>query len=481
VDSRYRLVLIRLLYLLDLAIMVACFFLAASAVSYSYSIYGISFREFLAMRIKIQNFLLFLLIMFLWSFIFSRFRLYDSRRLSTWARDGIDIVKATTVGTLVIVVFALVFNIRLVTPTFLVVFFAGSVVLTTLSRVLLRLVLTRLRLHGRNLRNMIIVGTNPRAIRFAKNIEARPYLGYRILGFADDPWGHIQAFRKTGYPLVADLKQLPEYIRTQVVDEVFVCLPLKTYYQEAAQIVDLCETQGIIIRFLSDLFNQRVAHSKVERFQDNSMITFYTGAMGGWPILLKRVMDFLGSLVLILVFSPLFLLLAILVKVLSPGPVFFQQERLGINKHRFRVYKFRTMVLDAEKRQADLEHLNELDGAAFKIKEDPRVTPIGRLLRKTSLDELPQLFNVLLGDMSLVGPRPLPVRDYEGFDQDWHRRRFSVRPGITCLWQISGRSDVTFEKWMEMDIQYIDQWSLWLDFKILAKTIPAVLKGTGAV
>jgi exopolysaccharide biosynthesis polyprenyl glycosylphosphotransferase len=406
--------------------------------------------------------------------------LYDSRRLSTWFRDFIDIVKATTAGTLVIVVFALVFNIRLVTPTFLAVFFACSVVVTTLSRVFLRHALRRVRLHGRNLRNVIIVGTNPRAIRFAKNIEARPYLGYRILGFADDSWGHLQAFRKTGYPLVADLKQLPEYIRTQVVDEVFVCLPLKTYYGEAAQIVDLCETQGIIIRFLSDLFNQRIAHSKVARFQDNYMITFHTGSMGGWPIFLKRAMDFLGSLLLILVFSPLFLLLAVLAKVFSPGPVFFQQERLGINKRRFRVYKFRTMVPDAEKRQADLEHLNEMDGAAFKIKDDPRVTPIGRFLRKTSLDELPQLFNVLKGDMSLVGPRPLPVRDYEGFDQDWHRRRFSVRPGITCLWQVSGRSDVTFDQWMKLDIQYIDQWSLWLDLKILAKTIPAVLKGTGA-
>ena len=477
-EPKYRLILIRLLHLLDLGIMAACFFVAASAVSYS--IQGISFSQFLAMRIKIQNFLLFLLIMFLWSFIFSRFRLYDSRRLSTCFLDFTDIVKATAAGTLVIVVFTLVFNIRLVTPTFLAVFFACNVVITTLSRVLLRLALRRVRLHGRNLRNVIIVGTNPRAIRFAKNIDARPYLGYRILGFADDSWGHLQAFRKTGYPLVADLKQLPEYIRTQVVDEVFVCLPLKSYYQEAARIVDLCETQGIIIRFLSDLFNQRIAHSNVERFQDNSMITFHTGSMGGWPIFLKRAMDFLGSLVLILVFSPLFLLLAVLVKVFSPGPVFFQQERLGINKRRFRVFKFRTMVLDAEKRQSDIEHLNEVDGAAFKIKDDPRVTPIGRLLRKTSLDELPQLFNVLKGDMSLVGPRPLPVRDYEGFDQDWHRRRFIVRPGITCLWQVSGRSDVTFERWMEMDIQYIDQWSLWLDLKILAKTIPAVLKGTGA-
>jgi lipopolysaccharide/colanic/teichoic acid biosynthesis glycosyltransferase len=160
--------------------------------------------------------------------------------------------------------------------------------------------------------------------------------------------------------------------------------------------------------------------------------------------------------------------------------VFFIQERVGLNKRRFRLYKFRTMVADAEERRREIEHLNEASGPVFKIRNDPRCTPVGKFLRKTSIDELPQLFNVLKGDMSLVGPRPLPVRDYQGFDQDWQRRRFSVRPGITCLWQINGRSSTPFEKWMELDMEYIDRWSLGLDFKILAKTIPAVLKGAGA-
>jgi lipopolysaccharide/colanic/teichoic acid biosynthesis glycosyltransferase len=181
-----------------------------------------------------------------------------------------------------------------------------------------------------------------------------------------------------------------------------------------------------------------------------------------------------------LLLSPIFVLTAVLIKITSPGPVFFVQERVGLNKRRIGVYKFRTMVPGAEKKQAELESLNEAGGPVFKIKNDPRITPFGKILRKTSIDELPQLFNVLKGDMSLVGPRPLPVRDYEGFDKDWHRRRFSVRPGITCLWQINGRSDTSFEKWMELDMEYIDNWSLWLDLKILAGTIPAVLKGSGA-
>jgi lipopolysaccharide/colanic/teichoic acid biosynthesis glycosyltransferase len=160
--------------------------------------------------------------------------------------------------------------------------------------------------------------------------------------------------------------------------------------------------------------------------------------------------------------------------------VFFLQERLGLNKRRFEIYKFRTMAADAESRMKEIEHLNEVSGPVFKIKNDPRMTTIGKFLRSTSIDELPQLFNVLKGDMSLVGPRPMAVRDYEGFNEDWQRRRFSVRPGITCLWQVLGRNSIPFEQWMELDLKYIDGWSLWLDFQILLKTIPAVLKGSGA-
>jgi exopolysaccharide biosynthesis polyprenyl glycosylphosphotransferase len=196
--------------------------------------------------------------------------------------------------------------------------------------------------------------------------------------------------------------------------------------------------------------------------------------------LFKRTLDVSLSLLAMLLLSPLFLLATLIVKLTSPGPGFFVQERVGLNKRRFRLYKFRTMVADAAERQREIEHLNEASGAVFKIRNDPRLTPVGKFLRKTSIDELPQLFNVLKGDMSLVGPRPLPVRDYQGFDQDWQRRRFCVRPGITCLWQINGRSSTPFEKWMELDMEYIDHWSLGLDLKILAKTIPAVIKGAGA-
>jgi lipopolysaccharide/colanic/teichoic acid biosynthesis glycosyltransferase len=183
---------------------------------------------------------------------------------------------------------------------------------------------------------------------------------------------------------------------------------------------------------------------------------------------------------LLVIAAPLFFVVAVLVKCTSPGPIFFRQTRIGLNKRQFTIYKFRTMIANAEQIQDQLLALNEMTGPVFKIKKDPRITPLGKVLRKTSLDELPQLLNVLKGDMSLVGPRAIPLRDYQLFDQDWQRRRFSVRPGITCLWQIHGRNSVPFERWMELDMQYIDKWSLWLDLKILARTVPAVLRGTGA-
>jgi exopolysaccharide biosynthesis polyprenyl glycosylphosphotransferase len=208
--------------------------------------------------------------------------------------------------------------------------------------------------------------------------------------------------------------------------------------------------------------------------------TVHTGAMQGWPVVVKRVLDVTLSMFLLATLFPLLVLVGAAIKFTSPGPILFVQERVGLNKRHFHLYKFRTMVPQAELAQSALRHLNEASGPVFKIRSDPRVTPIGRVLRRTSIDELPQLFNVLTGDMSMVGPRPLPIRDYEGFDEDRHRRRFSVRPGLTCLWQVSGRHLIPFESWMALDLHYIDHWSLWLDIKTMLRTIPAVIRGSGA-
>jgi exopolysaccharide biosynthesis polyprenyl glycosylphosphotransferase len=328
---------------------------------------------------------------------------------------------------------------------------------------------------------MLIVGTNERAVRFAEKIESRPDLGYSLIGFVENHWRGNSGFPNSSYRIVTDFEGFASFVRENVVDEVVVCLPVRSLYNQILTISKICEEQGIIFRHFLGLYDSKLSHSRTDQFEGESLVTLYTGSMAGWQVLIKRIFDFLLSLFLLTVFSPLLLVSVVLIKSSSPGPAFFVQERVGLNKRRFRLYKFRTMIADAEKKLAELEDLNEMSGPVFKIKNDPRITPIGKFFRRTSIDELPQLYNVLIGDMSLVGPRALPVRDYNGFDQDWHRRRFSVRPGITCLWQINGRNNIPFGKWMELDLEYIDKWSLWLDFKILLKTIPAVILARGAL
>jgi exopolysaccharide biosynthesis polyprenyl glycosylphosphotransferase len=438
-----------------------------------------SFVNFLSLRVKVQNILMFLAFLLAWHFVFSIFGLYESKRLSHRWSEVKDVLKSTLLGTLVVTLVALTFRISMVTPIFVLAFWAMSSSIAVSSRVLLRSLLKQARMHGRNLRQMLIVGTNPRAIQFARSIEGMPDLGYRLIGFVDEQWLGTKDFLKTGYALAADLNCFHMFLREHVIDEVALALPMKTFYPKASEIAAQCKEQGIIVRFLPDIFDVRWSQSKDDSRQDMA-IAVYSDPLEGWPIVVKRVLDIVVSLTMLILLAPLFLTVALLIKFDTPGPALFVQERIGLNKRRFRMYKFRTMVGDAEKLLAKLEKLNEVNGPVFKIRDDPRITRIGRILRRASIDELPQLFNVLTGGMSLVGPRPLPVRDYQGLDRDWHRRRFSVRPGITCLWQVNGRSSLHFEKWMELDMQYIDHWSLWLDLKILAKTMPAVLKGTGA-
>jgi len=245
--------------------------------------------------------------------------------------------------------------------------------------------------------------------------------------------------------------------------------------------VSMCREQGVIVRVLTNIFDLPPGGTREALLDDLAVATFGGTVFEGWPFVFKRLFDICVSGILLILLMPLLLVVAVAVRLDSRGPVLFLQERVGLNKRRFRVYKFRTMVTNAEKKQAQIEGLNEADGPVFKIKNDPRITRLGKYLRKASIDELPQLLNVLTGEMSLVGPRPLPIRDYQGFDQDWLRRRFSVRPGITCLWQINGRSSLSFQEWMKLDMRYIDSWSFWLDLKILVMTIPAVLRGSGAV
>jgi exopolysaccharide biosynthesis polyprenyl glycosylphosphotransferase len=466
------------LKLFDLVAICLCF-IFAGLITYS-DISDLSFAEFLGMRIKISNFILFGFLMLTANMVLTSFNLYRSRRLSGWGRESIDIIGAVSFCTLSIIVSSVLFELEIVTKYFLAVFWMTSIASLIFSRIVIRFLMREIRLFGRNLRYVLIIGTNSRATEAAQKIVSDRKLGYELIGFVDNKWAGSSAFENNGQKIVADLDNFPAYLRNHIVDEVFICTSLKSQYESTADLLSACEEQGITVHMDRNIFTPTITamhHNYQEEDRWLSISHRYTGSHSQD---LKRAIDIAISMVALILLAPLFLIAAGLIKLDSNGPVFFSQQRIGLNKRRFKMYKFRTMGVGAEAKQDDLESQNEVSGPVFKISKDPRITRIGKILRSTSIDELPQLINVLNGDMALVGPRPLPVRDYEGFEQDWHRRRFSVKPGITCLWQVEGRSDTSFDEWMQMDLRYIDQWSIWLDIKILFKTIPAVIRGSGA-
>lgn len=254
-----------------------------------------------------------------------------------------------------------------------------------------------------------------------------------------------------------------------------------TYFGQIEKAIEVCELEGVEVWLLADFFKTQISQTTMDDFCGRPALVFRTTPEASWQVVAKQMMDLFGAALLLSIFALPMLIVALLIRLKSPGPIFFKQQRSGLNGRPFTMYKFRTMVTDAEQKRDELAAFNEMSGPVFKITNDPRVTPIGKFLRKSSFDELPQLWNVLRGEMSLVGPRPLPVDETKRFHDLAHRRRLSVKPGLTCLWQISGRSKVTdFTEWVRLDLEYIDNWSLWLDVKILARTIPVVIAGVGA-
>ena len=350
------------------------------------------------------------------------------------------------------------------------------------------------------MKHLVIAGTNSRAYALAHYFRFHHRLGYRVIGFIDEklltpeladvaaPLSRETMIRlsiqgpasrpEPATTFLTSFDDFSRFIRCHVVDEVIISLPLLSFYRKAYEVFDICRQHGITVNYAAGI-------PDIGRHGGNGlkMINIYRSNASAHvnEAAAKRIFDVVASACGIVLLLPLFALVALLIKLTSKGPVFFAQIRIGWNKRKFRMFKFRTMVADAEKQVEEVAHLNIMRGPILKVASDPRITRVGRFLRRTSIDELPQLFNVLKGDMSLVGPRPLTLRDMQGFEIDWHHRRFSVRPGITCLWQISGRNNIPFDKWMALDARYIDHWSFWTDIKILFKTIPAVIKGSGAI
>ena len=324
-------------------------------------------------------------------------------------------------------------------------------------------------------RRVVIVGSGVRGLRACRELAADPQTSYQVLGFVDSeqPSNPFAARRTLG-----QLDELERILAAEHVDEVHVALPVRSHYEDIQKVIRVCERIGVKSTYRADIFDLSLARPHV--VAPSSRVELRVVTEDGIGIAIKRAIDIIGSLAGLIVLGPLMLVVAALIKLQDGGPVLFAQQRCGLNRRKFRMLKFRSMVLNADKLQASLETMNEAKGPVFKIARDPRITPLGRIIRRTSIDELPQLINVLRGDMSLIGPRPLPLRDVARFTRPADMRRFSVRPGITGLWQVSGRSNLDFDRWITLDLHYIDNWSLALDFTILARTIPAVVHGTGA-
>jgi exopolysaccharide biosynthesis polyprenyl glycosylphosphotransferase len=409
---------------------------------------------------------------------------YRSHRTVPLLDESWAVLRVCASGTIIftLCLYILRIDVRLlgndqISRSWVLLFGIFATLLLLCEKLFLRVSSRYVRSRGFNYRTVLIVGTNPAALKIADSIHGHRFWGYRILGFIVN--GHPPDQSWPGrYPILGEIKHIPHIIESNVVDDVIFAVSRRDLDRLEDLFLSLQE-QGIRTRFAVNLFPHTQARVELEELDGIPLLSFATGPTSQLSLMAKRVMDVGMSLLLLLLGLPVVGAIATLIKITSHGNVLFRQTRCGLNGRIFTLYKFRTMVSDAEQRRRELEHLNEMNGPVFKVRSDPRVTALGRFLRRFSLDELPQLWNVLRGDMSLVGPRP-PIPEEVARYQRWQRRRLSMKPGLTCLWQVSGRNQIDFDQWMQLDLEYIDSWSPMLDVKILLKTIPAVLSGRGA-
>jgi exopolysaccharide biosynthesis polyprenyl glycosylphosphotransferase len=387
------------------------------------------------------------------------------------------VLKSTFFAVLGFGAMVFLFKIHFVSRLFFIIFVSFCMLFLTAEKIIMLATIHHIRRKGISFRHILIVGTGRRAANVIRTIKQHPEWGLRILGAIDDePARRIKKVEDVD--VIGPIHELSRILHNNAVDEVIFVVPRSrlSFIEEA---VLTCETEGVRASVAGDLFDMRIAHSVTSELNGIPLITFESTVAQEWGLFVKRLIDLVMSGLGILIASPVLLITAILVKATSKGPILFKQRRLGLSGRVFNLYKFRTMIVGAEQDLSVMDVVHDSNSKEFKQRKTTYITPVGRFLRKFSLDELPQLFNVFWGHMSLVGPRPVPAQEVSQY-QPWQRRRMSMRPGITCLWQISGRNNISFEDWMKMDLEYIDNWSPWLDIKILAKTVPVVLFGIGA-
>lgn len=387
--------------------------------------------------------------------------LLASRRSTAW-----QLLKASSLIAVGCIIVDFLFRTNHGRSVYVLLPLVGFVLIMAKEELILRLIESRMGQPGLRQR-LIIAGNVGETARLREYLEANVGDGFDVVE-----------------ELALDMDfvdRLPELLHKYSANAVALCAR-HTIFGLVERAIQTCELEGVEVWLMADFFKTEISQASLDEFFGRPMLVFRSAPEASWQAFAKQSIDFLVALLALLVCGPLFMLpAAIIIRFTSPGPVFFKQERAGLNGRPFNMYKFRSMVNNAEQLKQELQQLNEMSGPVFKVTNDPRITRFGRFIRKWSIDELPQLFNVLRGDMSLVGPRPLPVDEVERFDDLAHRRRLSVKPGLTCLWQVSGRNEVKdFKDWVRLDLEYIDNWTIWLDLKILARTVPVVLTGAGA-
>ena len=449
---------------------------------------GYSLSETLTTRYTIANDLVVVVLAGLWLMAYQGMNLYQPEsRIRDWLAEAAAIGKASAIGCIIFAAAGLFFHIRLLTPLFFSVFLPCVTFVDLVLRRITRYSLRSVNLGDRNQRKVLIIGTNDAALSYAEMVRENKEIGYRLIGFLDD---EIFDKKSKASPYIGKLSDFPALLEKTIVDEIVIIMPVHSSRDEINKVIDLAYVMGISVRFPADQLFKEIVRYKKYRIRAETMpashgaigidVVIFSGHQLTLSFITKRLLDVVITALMVIVASPLMLVIALLILLNSGQPVLFIQKRYGYNRRVFNLYKFRTMIQGADALQEDLRSQNERTGPAFKLQNDPRVTAVGRWLRKTNLDELPQLFNILKGDMSLVGPRPVSLDDYARIDGNSQRRRLSVLPGLTGTWQIApGRENISFEEWMLMDLEYIDNWKLGTDLAILAKTIPVVLLGRG--
>ncbi len=411
-------------------------------------------------------------------FLFKNYKAYNYQRFTSLFTEYKIIFKVTLTTFLFSVVLAYMFRLTEIPRSILGIAFLLNFLFFVIQKTILFNSASYLRRHGRNRKKIIVAGSGSKAMQFIKTVNENFDWGLDISGVITDKIEKVGNLIE-GIKILDTVDNIETVLKRYNPEEVIITLSSREFDQ-IRNIIEICQKEGTQVRMNSDFFGQLTKNLSVDNVFGLNIVSFHSVRHSDGELIIKRLLDIIISLIALIIFSPLMLIAAIGIFISDGKPIFYNWNVIGYNKKPFKSWKFRTMVNNADELKKDLLKLNEMDGPVFKIDNDPRIIPIGRILRKFSIDETPQLFSVLKGDMSIVGPRPPLQYEFKVFDI-WHRRKLSVKPGLTCLWQISGRNNINnFDDWAKLDLEYIDNWSIWLDLKILIKTIPAVISGKGA-